>query len=179
LALRARVERARVAGAALFISLHADALPEEPKVHGLSVYTLSNTASDAEAAALAQKENRADIITGVDLSGEQEDVMQILIDLAQRQTMSQSEAFADGLTQELRGRALLVKNAHRSAGFRVLKAPDVPSVLIELGYLSNTTDLANLKSDAWRKSMALALCDAIGRHFDALDQRRAERAGGG
>ena len=179
LALRSRVERARVAGAALFVSLHADALPEEPEVHGLSVYTLSNTASDAEAAALAQKENRADIIAGVDLSGEPEDVMQILIDLAQRQTMSQAEAFADGLTLELRGRALLVKNAHRAAGFRVLKAPDVPSVLIELGYLSNASDLANLKSDAWRKSLALALCEAIDQHFAALDQRRAERAGGG
>ncbi len=179
LALRSRVERARVAGAALFVSLHADALPEEPEVHGLSVYTLSNTASDAEAAALAQKENRADIIAGVDLSGEPEDVMQILIDLAQRQTMSQAEVFADGLTHELRGRALLVKNAHRAAGFRVLKAPDVPSVLIELGYLSNASDLANLKSDAWRKSLALALCDAIDQHFAALDLRRAERGGGG
>jgi N-acetylmuramoyl-L-alanine amidase len=179
LTLRSRVERARVAGAALFISLHADALPEEPEVHGLSVYTLSNTASDAEAAALAQKENRSDIIAGVDLSGEPEDVMQILIDLAQRQTMSQSEAFADDLTHAFRGRALLVKNAHRAAGFRVLKAPDVPSVLIELGYLSNASDLANLKSDPWRKSMALALCDAIDRHLAAVDQRRAERASGG
>jgi N-acetylmuramoyl-L-alanine amidase len=177
LALRGRVERARVAGASLFISLHADALPEEPEVRGLSVYTLSDTASDAEAAALAQKENRADIIAGVDLSGEPEDVMQILIDLAQRQTMSQAQAFAEGLTHEFRGRALLVKNAHRAAGFRVLKAPDVPSVLIELGYLSNATDLANLKSDAWRRSMTLALCDAIDRHFAALDQRRAAGAG--
>jgi N-acetylmuramoyl-L-alanine amidase len=179
LALRSRVERARVAGAALFVSLHADALPEDPSVQGLSVYTLSGTASDAEAGALAQKENRADIIAGVDLSGEPDDVMQILIDLAQRQTMSQSEAFADDLTHMLQGRALLVKNAHRAAGFRVLKAPDVPSVLIELGYLSNASDLANLKSDAWRKSMALALCDTIDRHFAAVDERRAERAVGG
>lgn len=177
LALRSRVERARVAGAALFISLHADALPDEPEVQGLSFYTLSTTASDAEAEALAQKENRADIISGVDLNGEPEDVMHILIDLAQRQTMSQSEAFADNLTHALHGRALLVKNAHRAAGFRVLKAPDVPSVLIELGYLSNASDLANLKSENWRETMALALCDAIDQHFAAADERHAERAG--
>jgi N-acetylmuramoyl-L-alanine amidase len=178
LPLRARVERARVAGAALFMSLHADALPQETEVHGLSVYTLSDTASDAEAAALAQKENRADIIAGVDLSGEPEDVMQILIDLAQRQTMSQSVAFAEDLTHALRGRALLVKNAHRAAGFRVLKAPDVPSVLIELGYLSNALDLENITSDAWQRSTALAIAEAVDRHFEGVDQRRAERSEG-
>lgn len=175
LPLRSRVERARVAGASLFISLHADALPKQPDVHGLSVYTISAKATDAEAAALAQKENRADIIAGVDLSGEPDDVTQILIDLAQRQTMSESMAFADDLMQVFTGRASLIKNAHRSAGFRVLKAPDVPSVLIELGYLSNESDLEDLASESWRKSMAEALRGAIDRHFAALDQRFAEQ----
>lgn len=175
LPLRSRVERARVAGASLFISLHADALPKQPDVHGLSVYTISAKATDAEAAALAQKENRADIIAGVDLSGEPDDVTQILIDLAQRQTVSESMAFADDLMQVFTGRASLVKNAHRSAGFRVLKAPDVPSVLIELGYLSNESDLEDLASERWRKSMAEALHGAIDRHFAALDQRFAEQ----
>jgi N-acetylmuramoyl-L-alanine amidase len=175
LGLKSRVERARTAGAALFLSLHADALPKEPEVHGLSVYTLSNKASDAEAAALAQKENRADIIAGIDLSGESDDVMHILIDLAQRQTMSEAEAFASALTRALKGRAMLVKNAHRAAGFIVLRAPDVPSVLVELGYLSNAADLDNLRSTVWRQAIAAAVSEALDEHFAARDQRHAGR----
>lgn len=176
LGLKGRVARARAAGASLFISLHADALPKEPEVHGLSVYTLSNKASDAEAAALAQKENRADIIAGIDLSGESEDVMHILIDLAQRQTMSEAEAFASTLMRALQGRAVMVKNAHRAAGFIVLRAPDVPSVLVELGYLSNTADLDNLRDAAWRQAVAEAVGEAIDAHFTARDRRQAERS---
>lgn len=159
-----RVRAARAARADLFISLHADSIGNAG-VHGASVYTLSESASDAEAAELAESENASDIIAGVDLSGEKDDVGSILIDLAQRETKNRSTVFAQLLLPELdRQTGLLVKPL-RSAGFRVLKAPDVPSVLIELGFLSNATDEARLKNAEWRAGMAAAIARSVDAYY--------------
>ena len=157
-----RVDIARKANAALFVSIHADALPHgEGDAQGATIYTLSNKASDPEAAQLAEKENRADVIAGVDLKGEPDDVAGILIDLAQRETKTFSVQFAHKLVADLRGVARLHKQPLKSAGFRVLRAPDVPSVLVELGYVSNREDLRSLLSDTWRDHTADSIAKAI------------------
>ena len=141
--LKERVNIGRSWRADLFISLHADSSPDAD-VEGLSIYTLSESGSDKEAAALARKENQSDVIAGVDLAGGNSTVAPILIDLAQRDTMNRSSRFALGAVATLSGRTdILPRRPLRSAAFVVLKAPDVPSVLIELGYLSN-------KDDVWR-----------------------------
>ena len=161
-----RVRMARNAGAALFVSIHADSLPRgEGDAQGASVYTLSETASDSEAARLAEKENRADVIAGVDLNTEPDDVADILIDLAQRETKSFSLQFAHKLVGEMKAATRLHKNPLKSAGFRVLRAPDVPSVLIELGYVSNRQDLQSLLSDSWRNRTADTIAQAIDSYF--------------
>jgi len=167
--LRNRVKFARDHDAELFISLHADAVRRPYRnassARGATVYTLSERASDSEAAALAQKENRADIIAGVDLQAENDDVTGILIDLAQRETKNHSVYFAKSLAGDLRGKIRLHSRPLRAAGFRVLKAPDVPSVLMELGYLSNRHDEALLTSPAWRKKTAAAIAEAVAGYF--------------
>jgi len=173
LKLKDRVDFARHAKADLFISLHADALASNPKVGGLSVYTLSENASDKEAEALASKENRADVIGGVDLTSESDDVTMILIDLAQRETMNQSIQFAHSITNVLKGDTRMVKNGIRQAGFRVLKAPDVCSVLIELGYLSNAADLKRITSETWRAEFADGLAKAVDQHFALYGEQRS------
>jgi len=161
-----RVRFARANKAALFISIHADALPRsEGDARGASIYTLSDTASDAEAGRLAEKENRADVIAGVDLSAEPSDVADILIDLAQRETKAFSMQFARTLSGELKSVARMHKNPLKSAGFRVLKAPDVPSVLIELGYVSNRGDLKQLTSDIWQSRTSEAIVRAVRTYF--------------
>ena len=164
LELKERVEIARNFGGDLFISIHADSL-ESKKVSGASVYTLSEEASDKEAEELAQKENRADLIAGIDLENETDTVTDILIELAQRETMNRSADFARVLTGNIREHTQLLRNPHRFAGFRVLKAPDIPSVLVELGYLSNQADEALLTSEKWRKSMAEGIRDAVNQFF--------------
>jgi N-acetylmuramoyl-L-alanine amidase len=157
-----RVEIARKANAALFVSIHADSLPHrEGDAQGATIYTLSNKASDADAAQVAENENRADVIAGVDLKGEPDDVAGILIDLAQRETKTFSLQFAHKLVADLRGVARLHKQPLKSAGFRVLRAPDVPSVLVELGYVSNRDDLRSLLSDSWRDRTADSIAKAI------------------
>ena len=149
----------------LFVSLHADSNPD-PAVTGLSIYTLSERGSDAEAAALARKENQSDVIAGVDLGGGNSTVAPILIDLAQRDTMNRSSRFAEGAVPVLaHATAILPKQPHRSAAFVVLKAPDVPSVLIELGYLSNSDDADEMNNAHWRDRVAQALAGAIDRYF--------------
>lgn len=163
-----RMETGRRAGASLFISIHADSLGDAG-FRGASVYTLSDQASDSEAARLAAKENRADIIANTDLSVHDEIVAGILIDLAQRVTNNRSIEFADLLTDELGQITRLVRNTRRYAGFVVLKSPDVPSVLLELGYLSNPTDAANLTDPAYQEKLAQAALRAIDRHFTALE----------
>lgn len=167
--LRGRVKFAREHNAELFISLHADAVRwpyrNDSSARGATVYTLSEKASDSEAAALARKENRADIIAGVNLAAKNDEVTGILIDLAQRNTKNHSVFFAKSLVSDLRGNIRLHARPLRSAGFRVLKAPDVPSVLMELGYLSNRRDEALLMSPAWRKKVAAAIAEAVAGYF--------------
>jgi N-acetylmuramoyl-L-alanine amidase len=165
-ALADRVQFARAQQAGLFISIHADALPRgEGDAQGASVYTLSETASDSEAARLAETENRADVIAGVDLTYQPDDVADILIDLAQRETKSYSVQFARGLIDSMRTAARMHKNSLKSAGFRVLKAPDIPSVLVELGYVSNRQDIKSLTSADWREHTADSIARAIDRFF--------------
>jgi N-acetylmuramoyl-L-alanine amidase len=165
-ALAERVRLARQRQAALFISIHADALGRgDGDAQGATVYTLSETASDAEAARLAEAENKADVIAGVDLSSEPDDVADILIDLAQRETKTFSTHFARSLVQQIKAVARVHKNPLRSAGFRVLRAADVPSVLIELGYVSNRQDLKQLTSQAWRARTAEAIVGAVDAYF--------------
>ncbi len=162
IALGERVRMARGAEAALFVSIHADSLPHrEGEAQGATVYTLSDKASDAQAAELAEAENRADVIAGVDLKTEPDDVAGILIDLAQRETKSFSVLFAHKLIGEMKTVARLHKSPLKSAGFRVLRAPDVPSVLVELGYVSNRQDLHSLMSDDWRNRTANSIAKAI------------------
>ena len=165
--LRERVNIARAAHADLFVSLHADS-NDHPDIRGASVYTLSEDASDREAATLAEKENMSDVIAGVDLAGENSPVASILIDLAQRDTMNRSVRFAERVLTVL-PRATMVRasSPHRSAGFAVLKAPDIPAVLIELGYLTNSADEAEMTKPGWRVKVASSLVAAIDGHFSA------------
>ncbi len=166
IALADRVNLARARQAALFISIHADALPKgEGDAHGATIYTLSETASDAAAARLAEDENRADVIAGLDLSAEPSDVADILIDLARRETKTFSVQFARTLVGQMRNTARLHKEPLKSAGFRVLRAPDVPSVLVELGFVSNKSDLKSLISEAWRGRTADAIVQAVDTFF--------------
>jgi N-acetylmuramoyl-L-alanine amidase len=162
--LRDRIAISRAAHADIFVSLHADSNFNAAH-RGATVYTLSENASDAEAEALATKENKADLIAGVDLSNENQMVTSILIDLAQRETKNQSVRLADYMVQELASGTLLNRNTHRFAGFAVLKAPDVPSILLELGYLSNSQDEKLLQTKAYRRKMAAAILKAIGDYF--------------
>jgi N-acetylmuramoyl-L-alanine amidase len=163
-----RVRIARKAGAALFVSIHADSLPRnEGDAQGATVYTLSNKASDAQAAKLAEKENGSDVIAGVDLKAEPNDVAGILIDLAQRETKAFSVQFAHDVVGDLRGVARLHKEPMKSAGFRVLTSPDVPSVLVELGYVSDREDLKSLMSDSWRDHTADSIAKAIDTYFSS------------
>jgi N-acetylmuramoyl-L-alanine amidase len=138
-------------------------------VSGTTLYTLSDTASDEEAAALALKENRADIIAGVDLGEQIVEVADVLIDLVQRESKNHANLFSSKALIELKGVTTMTGQPLRSAGFVVLKAPDVPSILMELGYLSSTEDEKKLKSPKWRKAMAEAMVVAIDKHFAAMD----------
>ena len=162
--LRQRVQIARNRKADLFISIHADAIKKK-NIRGLSVYTLSEKASDREAAALARKENQSDIIAGVDFGDQLPEVANILIDLAQRDTKNASVRFAESLISSARGKTMLLDRTHRFAGFRVLKAPDVPSVLVELGFITNRTDEKQLTSNKWRGRVATGMVDAIDNYF--------------
>ena len=170
--LRDRTAIARQLNADLFISLHADVV-SDADIRGLSVYTLSQNASDTEAQALADKENKSDLIAGIDLSHETADVTNILIDLAQRETMNRSAGFAGEIVEELGRETPLLTNTHRFAGFAVLKSPDVPAVLIEMGYLSNPIDEKNLRQPEYRAKLAHAISRAVDRYF--LQGQKAKR----
>jgi len=167
--LRRRIAIARAHQAELFISLHADAIRNK-RIRGLSVYTLSEKASDKEAAELAEKENKADLIAGMDLSTESKEVTNILIDLAQRETMNESALFAAELVKHIRKVSKTLSNAHRFAGFAVLKAPDVPSILIEMGFLSNRADEQALRSKKYRANLARAIGQAVDEYFSRNQQ---------
>jgi N-acetylmuramoyl-L-alanine amidase len=161
-----RMRLGRERKAQLFISIHADWLPKsEGDVQGATVYTLSDTASDSEAARLAEAENRADVIAGIDLSSEPNDVADILIDLAHRETKTFAVHFARTLVSELKNTVRLHKHPIKAAGFKVLRAPDVPSVLLELGYVSNRDDLKLLNTGTWRQKAAESMVKAIDTFF--------------
>ena len=161
-----RIRLARQRDAQLFISVHCDALRRrEGEAEGATVYTVSEHASDAEAARLADAENKADVIAGVNLSAEPNDIADILIDLAQRETKNYSAQFARVLVGELKATARLHKHPLKSAGFKVLTAPDVPSVLIELGYVSSREDIKQLTSNDWRSQVSDKIVQAVDAFF--------------
>ncbi len=161
---RDRFEIARALGAALFISVHCDAALH-PGATGATVYTLSEVASDKEAARLAARENKSDILAGIDLGGQNRDVSSILIDLTQRETMNSSAAFARLLGREAQGLIPVKENPHRMASLLVLKAPDMPSILFEAGYISNASDVALLNTKEGRKRVAQSVDRAVAIHF--------------
>jgi N-acetylmuramoyl-L-alanine amidase len=165
--LRERVEFAQKKGAVLFLSIHADYFPDKTdKATGATIYTLSEEASDEEARALAAKENFSDALAGIELPSDSDEVLaNILIDLAQRETQNRSVVFARSIVGELAAKSALHTKRIRSAGFRVLKAPDIPSVLLELGFLSNPDDEKRLTSEAWRNRTADAVADSIDAYF--------------
>jgi N-acetylmuramoyl-L-alanine amidase len=169
--LRDRFEIAHRHKAELFVSLHADSIRNK-KIRGGSIYTLSNKASDKEAASLATRENKSDIIAGADLSGYAPEVSEILIDLAQGATNKESWFLAEMMVKELGRRTKLLRNPHRFAGFAVLKSPNVPSILLELGYLSNRTDEKNLSQPKYRRRIARALLQAVDAYFKRKSKLR-------
>ncbi|MFI4988116.1 MAG: N-acetylmuramoyl-L-alanine amidase [Alphaproteobacteria bacterium] len=169
LTLHERVQAARNAHAELFISLHADSIGSD-NITGSSVYLLSDKASDAQAAALAADENKADVIAGANLNDYSDEVADILIDLAQRETKNDSAKYAHELAQELDKSGRLLEHAIRSAGFAVLKAPDVPSVLLEMGYLSNPREERDLREPAYRGKLMAAVKRAIDLYFAERDR---------
>ncbi len=165
LELPERIRLARASQADIFISLHANTV-ERGVARGTTVYSLSDEASNDEAASRAEFENRSDIVAGAVLLGQEDEIANILIDMAQRETNAASVGFADILGATLR--YALDDNApsrRMAAGFRVLRAVDTPSVLVELGFMSNTTDLANLMSQSWRHEANLAIIAALDEWF--------------
>lgn len=162
--LRERYQIARRKKADLFISVHADSAKNRSAT-GLSVYTLSENASDREAAALAERENKADLIGGMDLNNEDKELTSVFISLSQNMTRKNSSDFAELLQAEMKKSIKLVNNAHRFAGFAVLKAPDIPSVLLELGYLSNRNEEKLLKQTDYRKKLAQSTLQAVNKYF--------------
>ncbi|MCC6008452.1 MAG: N-acetylmuramoyl-L-alanine amidase, partial [Rhodobacteraceae bacterium] len=160
-ALQSRVSQARAAGADVFLSLHADALAEG-RAMGTTVYTLSETASDAASQRLAAEHDRADLLAGVDLGDQDDIIASVLMDLARTETQPRSERLARALVEGI-GAATgrLYKRPHLSAGFSVLRAPDIPSVLVELGFMSDPRDLRNLLDPDWRAQAAAGIVDAL------------------
>jgi N-acetylmuramoyl-L-alanine amidase len=178
LKLHERVDISRAAHGALFVSVHANLFEKSDAVNGLSIYTLSDRASSKAAAELARMENRADLLAGIDLSHENDDVTHILLDLAQHETLDRSVQFAHRLADAVSRTTPLEKNYEQQASLVVLKAPDVPSVLVELGYLTNEADLARMKSDSWIDQFADAFLAAADRQFqikNASDERAVLR----
>ena len=165
-----RVNIARKLKADMFISLHADSNPR-PDAKGFSVYTISDTASDAEAAGLAARENAVDELSGMDLGNVDKDVADILIDLAARETKAKSSQLADILVDALHPKIAKLTKPHRYAGFRVLKAPDIPSVLIELGFLTNSTDEKLLQSAEYRELVTGSIAKGIDAYYVTIKRR--------
>lgn len=163
LSLSQRVTLARQAKADLFISLHADTLRQRD-IRGATVYTLSDRASDRMAANLAERENLSDQLAGVSLKDGPPEVADILLDLTRRETQAFSITLARNLLTSFEGQVGLINNAHRYAGFQVLRAPDIPSVLLELGFLSNPEDEKLLLDEAWRDKVSKLLVQSIERY---------------
>jgi len=167
LSLGERVQIARSRGANLFISLHADTLREK-STRGATVYTISDRASDKLADELAKRENTSDEVAGVEVKKEPSEVNDILIDLTRRETQAFSISLANSIVHSFEGQIGLINNPHRSAGFRVLTAPDVPSVLLELGFLSNTEDVKQLQKSDFRDKLVTLIADAVKRYREKL-----------
>ncbi len=169
LKLRQRINVARKSKAKLFISIHADSI-NNSRIRGASVYTLSETASDKEAEKLAKRENKADLIgVGSDLDSEDNDVAQILISLVQRETMNHSLKFASIFINQLKRKEKVLGRPNRKAGFVVLKASDVPSILIEMGFMSNKADERKLQTKKFKSKLALAMLESFDRFFEEVD----------
>ena len=166
LALKSRVKIARDAKADLFISIHADSA-KNSRAKGLSVYTLSERASDRESAALAERENKVDALINMDFSDKTPEVANILIDLARRDTMNTSKDLANYMVSEMSRTVRVLPDTHRFAGFAVLKAQDIPSVLVEIGYLSNREEERLIRNPAYREKLAKALTRAIDKFFES------------
>ncbi|MDG1287125.1 MAG: N-acetylmuramoyl-L-alanine amidase [Rickettsiales bacterium] len=164
--LRERFRIARREKAAIFLSLHADSAPNKD-ARGLSIYTLSEKASDKEAAALATQENKVDLLADVDLTHEDEEVADILIDLARRETKNKSVKLAEKIVKKMKGKIKLLKNPHRHAGFAVLKAPDIPSVLVEIGFLTNPEDERLINQKEHQNKVVKGLQQGITNYFAA------------
>jgi N-acetylmuramoyl-L-alanine amidase len=162
--LRERSAIAHNMGADLFISVHADSAPSED-ANGATLYTLSEIASDKEAAALAARENKADIVKGVNLGGENKEIASILIDLAQRETMNTSVSFANLVKRESSGLVPFRSTYHRMAGLAVLKQPDTPAILMEIGYMTNPTDVSRIHSTDGQQRIAEGVRKAVEIHF--------------
>lgn len=163
--LRERVRIARESRGDLFVSLHADAVAN-PRTRGLSAYTLSDTASDKLAAGLAEHANRSDLIAGIDLKGYDEEVGNVLLDLTRTGTQNESVRFAEALVAGLGKDGIrLLRKPHRQAGFAVLKGFDIPSVLIEMGFVSNAADAKRLSGAGYRKRLMTAVANRIDRYF--------------
>ena len=167
--LRGRVKKAHEAKADLFISIHADSA-RNTSARGLSIYTISEKASDKEAAALADRENKSDILLGMDLDDYQQEVSSVLIDLAKQDTMKESRRYADLVVKEMQKTVQLLPNAHRFAGFAVLKSPNIPSVLLEMGYMSNRREEREMQKASYRKNLGKALVRAVDNYFKTLEQ---------
>jgi N-acetylmuramoyl-L-alanine amidase len=161
-----RVGRAQRRGAALFVSMHADALPDS-SVRGASVYTLANAASDAQTAALAKRENSADRFQGAGFHDTPPDVARILASLVRQETRAGSAGIAHSLVHSLDRELPMLPNPARHAGFQVLKAADIPSVLVEMGFMSNAQDEAALRKAGHRKQVAEAMKRAVDGWFAA------------
>jgi N-acetylmuramoyl-L-alanine amidase len=156
-----RVDLAHAAGGQIFISLHADAL-SEGQAHGATVYLLSDSASDAASAALAERHDRDDLLAGIDLTGQDDRIAGVLMDLARQETQPRAERLAQALVSGIGGADLpLNSRPIRRASFSVLKAPDIPSILLEVGFLSSQRDLKNLRDPAWRARKAEAIRDGL------------------
>lgn len=170
--LHDRVKIARAANADLFISLHADMAPDNRHASGLSIYTLSDKSSDEQTEKLAAQENKVDLLAGVDLSNAQEDVANILIDLAMRENMNQSRFLAGKVVTSMNQRGVeLIQKPHRYAGFAVLKAPDIPSVLVEMGFLSNPSEARRLQTSDYRADLMRGLKNGVDAYFKVLEKR--------
>ena len=165
--LRGRIKKAHEANGDLFISIHADSAKSK-SAKGLSIYTISETASDKEAAALAERENKSDILFGMDLSDYQPEVGNILIDIAKKYAMDQSSIYADEVVKQMKKEVNLREKAHRFAGFVVLKSPNIPSVLLEMGYLSNPQEDKLMQKESYRKKLGTALANAVDNYFKKL-----------
>ncbi len=169
-----RVRIARASGAALLVSVHADSIKDAAGVAGATVYTVADRASDAEAARIAESENAADRAAGADQTESAGDVADILSDLTRRETRAFAHLYARSLVGYLSKTTRLNKNPNRSAGFKVLKAPDIPSVLLELGYLSSEKDAQAMASPEWRDKATQAVARSVEAFFADPGARQGE-----